>query len=143
MWRIPSVILHILYHKSAILECHLSLRQYFYAYDPFCSVYVQAEVCNQNAIFSLFYRNTGHRSTQFGDEIGWEKPTPHPPSPPHFIMSYNPLTTWSHEVTWSIKSKRSPIMQGLWPHILIRIREFIYVVARPSDHVVTWGHVAT
>ena len=33
-------------------------------YDPFCSVGVRAEVCNQNAIFNLFFRNTGHRSTQ-------------------------------------------------------------------------------
>ena len=71
--------------KPAIPKFRLLLGQYLYAlwsfnglflnaayhlditsmpYDPVCSVYVRAEVCKQNAIFNLFFRNTGHRSTQ-------------------------------------------------------------------------------
>ena len=34
------------------------------SYDPFCSVDVRADIFNQNAIFSLFFRNTGYRSLQ-------------------------------------------------------------------------------
>ena len=33
-------------------------------YDPSCSVDVRTEVCKQNAVFKLFFRNTDHRSTQ-------------------------------------------------------------------------------
>ena len=62
-------------------------------YYPFYGVDVQAEVCNQNAIFNLRFRNTGHRSTQViadqlcifnknwqkaclrGGELGWKTPT--------------------------------------------------------------------
>ena len=71
--------------KPAILECNSSLRQHLYAlwsfnrlflnvichldntsmpYDPFYSADVRAEVCNQNAIFNVLFRNSGLSSTQ-------------------------------------------------------------------------------
>ena len=74
--------------KSAILECNSSLRQHLYAlwsfnrlflnviylldntsmpYDPFYSVDVRAEVCNQNAILTCCLETQAlvqHRSLQ-------------------------------------------------------------------------------
>ena len=29
-------------------------------------------------------------------------------------MSQDPPTIWSHEVTWQIKNKIYPLLQGLW-----------------------------
>ena len=58
------------------------------------------------------------------------------------IMPHDPLTTWSHEVTWQNKNRISPLLQNktwqggdLWWEKLTRN------VRWTSDHVITWGHV--
>ena len=47
--------------------------------------------------------------TDIGPAWWWLQDEKHPS-----IMPYNPLITFSHEVTWPIKNKISPILQGLW-----------------------------
>ena len=56
----PSVIVQMVQRNSAIFECYLSLRHYFYApYGPFCSSSfdVRAWACNPNALFNGLVRN--------------------------------------------------------------------------------------
>ena len=52
--NVNRLFLHVIYH----------LDNTFMSYDPFYSVDVRADICNQNAIFNLFFRNTGHRLLQ-------------------------------------------------------------------------------
>ena len=60
-------------------------------------------------------------------------------------MPHDPLTTWSREVTWQVKSLISPIPQSLWPPILTR-RWLMMRITQPLCHMtlwprVTWSHV--
>ena len=61
------------------------------------------------------------------------------------MMTHDFLNTWSHEVTWQIKSLISPITKSLWPPNLtgrwLMMRKLFHNVTWPSDYVVTWSHV--
>ena len=59
------------------------------------------------------------------------------------MTSHDPLTTWSHEVTWQIKNKISPLLRSQWP---INLSEWWFMMREthpwwPSDHVIKWSPV--
>ena len=122
----PSVIVQMVQRNSAIFECYLSFRQYFYApYGPFCSSSfdVRAWACNPNALFNGLVRNRvtdQHRQAITGKLCVFNKKwhrtcavvTYNEKQPSK--MPQNPLKMWKSEVTWPMKNKIYPLLRDLW-----------------------------
>ena len=56
------------------------------------------------------------------------------------LMSHDPLTMWSHEVRWQIKSKISPLLQGQWPP---NCDHLWWGKLTHNDPLITWSRKVT